>query len=71
MDKFTIRVRGAPATFLGKENEDLISPLVYFVLIVSIFSYRAMSHGGMKLKFIKENEESFKKPPSQQRRKEE
>lgn len=71
MDKICFKVRASPATILRNENEDFVSPLLHLVLTFSIFSCRAMSHGGMKLKFITDDEKSFKDPPSQQRRKEE
>jgi hypothetical protein len=62
MKKELIKVRSAPAKLFRQETEDLATPLL--VLIVSIFSYRAMSHGGMKPKFIQYEERYFKKPPS-------
>lgn len=72
MDKIIFKVRASPATFLKNENEDYISPLVNIVLIVSIFSYRALSHhGGLKPNFIYYEKKVIKKPPLQKRRKEE
>lgn len=62
MKKELIKVRSAPVYFLRQEIEDLAYPLL--VLTVSIFSYRAMSHGGVKPNFIQYEERIFKKPPS-------
>lgn len=61
MKKELIKVRSSPAKLFRQETEDLANSLI--VLIVSIFSYRAMSHGGMKVKFIQHEERIFKEPP--------
>lgn len=62
MKKILIKVRSAPAKLFWQETEDLANPLL--ILIVSIFSCRALSHGGMKPNFIQYEKRYFEKPPS-------
>ena len=63
MVEIKIKNKDSPFRRLWQEIEDLANPLT-LVLTVSIFSCRALSHGGMKPNFIYNEERYFKKPPS-------
>jgi hypothetical protein len=63
MVKNTSTFERAPSKRSWLETGDVANPRD-ILLIVSIFSYRATSHGGMKPNFIQYEKRIFKKPPS-------
>ena len=64
-------IRLPSTSCLSREERGLTPLYIKLVITVFIFSYRAMSLGGMKPKFIQYEKRYFKKPPLQKGRKEE
>ena len=64
MGNSTLKVRSSPALYKRQETEDVANPL-HFLLTVSVFSTNRaiLSLGGLKPKFIHNEERIFKEPP--------
>ena len=70
MAKDSIKVRASPVSTFRRVTEDIANPL-QILFTVSILSYRALSHGGMKPNFIHNEKGKNKKPPMLKRHREE
>ena len=63
MGRSILKVRASPAKLIGQATEEIARPLL-IVLTFFVFPNRAVSRGGMKSNFIKNEKKTFTSPPS-------
>lgn len=65
MGKSNLKVRSSPVKTKRQEIENRVNHLFFNLLTVSVFSTNRaiLSHGGLKPKFIYNEEGIFKEPP--------